>query len=132
MSRLQTSNVRQSLRQLSIHTYTDEEVCPECHEIEYVTCPVCGGDGVIVIGSDEDEPKEIFRLTKPKLERIGMGVISGHPRCGGSGSVEVRDVLYPGLVSIWHRVGEKIKKGQRRVVCSRCGRRGFVERVGRP
>jgi len=115
---------------LSIHTYTDEEVCPECHGTGYVTCPVCGGDGVIVIGSEEDEPTEIFRLTEPKLESIGVGVISGCPRCGGSGSIEVRNVNFPEVVSIWHSESGKIKKGQGRVVCSRCGGRGFVEKAG--
>jgi len=48
---------------LSIHTYTDEEVCSECHGTGYVTCPVCGGDGVVVIGREEEGKTVIFRLT---------------------------------------------------------------------
>jgi len=117
---------------LSIYTYTDEEVCPQCHGTGYVTCSVCGGDGVILIGRiiSEDRGYRIFRMTKPEVTQIDDGVISGCPQCGGSGSVEVRDVYFPEVVSIWHRESGKIKKGQGKVVCSRCGGRGFVEKAG--
>jgi len=111
---------------LSIHTYTDEEVCPECHGTGYVTCPMCGGDGYLVYIEDEDKVSKFSSIIDEHPGKHTWYVV-GCPKCGGHGSRLVAKscswVVLLGELN--HELGY-ISKGSGKVKCSKCDGTGFV------
>jgi len=116
------------LENLSIHTYTEDEVCPECHGTGFVTCPKCGGYGIIVFarGSYSAEEFKLSHIPSWCISGVANFVeIYGCPQCWGGGSVSERYVSCTYLLKLVLE-SDKVVKGQGKVVCSKCGGRGFI------
>jgi len=118
------------LEDLSIHTYTEDEVCPECHGTRFVTCPKCGGYGIIVIARKSDyESSSVFKLSEiPDWCIISLAktaFVAGCPQCGGGGSVVENYVSCNQLLKLAFEKGGVVK-GRGEVVCGKCGGRGFI------
>jgi len=120
------------LENLSIHTYTEDEVCPECHSTGFVTCPRCGGYGIIVITRRRGGNivlSDVYKLSEiPNwciIDATDAAFVEGCPQCGGRGSVGYRDVKCTQLLKMALETDEVVK-GRGEVVCSKCGGRGFI------